>query len=51
MIYWTVQPIEIQKLCLLFGLISATIGYWFGSHSQDEIRAFLNKLLPEEEKT
>lgn len=48
MVLWTVQPFEIQKLCLLIGLISATIGFLIGSHSQDQIKTFFNKILPEE---
>jgi hypothetical protein len=51
MVLWTVEPLEIQKLCLLIGLISATIGYLIGSHSQAEVKNFFNKCLPEEEKT
>jgi hypothetical protein len=51
MVLWTVAPLEIQKLCLLIGLISATIGYLIGKSSPKQITKFFNKCLPEEEKT
>lgn len=46
---WTVDSFEIQKLCFLVGLVSATLGYILGSHSQDQISQFLNKFLPDKE--
>lgn len=48
MVLWTVDSFEVEKLCLLVGLVSATLGYAIGSHSQDQIIRFFDKFLPEE---
>lgn len=45
MVLWTVDSFEIQKLCLLVGLISSTLGYLMGKYSQSQIISFLNWLL------
>ncbi len=44
MIIWQVEPWKVQALCGLVGLISATLGYYFGSHSQAEISATLEHI-------
>lgn len=51
MVLWTVDSFEIQKLCLLVGLISSTFGYLMGKYSQDQILAFVKFILyPQEAK-
>ncbi|WP_155398288.1 hypothetical protein [Methanosarcina barkeri] len=49
MILWTVDPFDIQKLCLLVGIFSATLGYLAGKYSQNQILSFLSSFLPNEE--
>lgn len=44
MIIWQVEPWKIQALCGLVGIISATYGYYLGSHTQAEILATLERI-------
>lgn len=50
MVLWTVDSSKIQLLCLLVGLVSATLGYLVGSHSQDQITRFLNKPIVQDQE-
>jgi hypothetical protein len=51
MVLWTVDSFEIQKLCLLVGFASCTIGYLMGKYSQDQIITFFKFLFePQEAK-
>lgn len=42
---WTVDSLEVQKLCLLVGLVSSTLGYIMGKYSQDQIVSFLKSIF------
>ena len=45
MVLWTVDSFEIQKLCLLVGLVSASLGFLLGSHTPAEVEAGIKKFL------
>ncbi|WP_440947892.1 hypothetical protein ACSAZL_06505 [Methanosarcina sp. T3] len=49
MVLWTVDSFEIQKLCLLVGLVSCTLGYLMGKYSQDQIISFLKFIFETKE--
>ncbi|WP_156161224.1 hypothetical protein [Methanosarcina sp. 1.H.A.2.2] len=49
MVLWTVDSFEIQKLCLLVGLVSSTSGYIMGKFSQAQIISFLKFIFETKE--
>lgn len=45
MVLWTVDSLEVQKLCLLVGLFSCTFGYLMGKYSQAQIVSFVKSFF------